>query len=540
MVTKNKANWLPHLENSVTNSASITGVSLYTIALEGWRRGLKLKFFSDSIDGDRKKIKYTLEDGIHKYTFDDSSGNLNSEEAVNICGDKGITNKYLQQNNVPIPLGKHFDESHTLEEMLNYAKKLNYPLVVKPVDGLGGTGVFVNIKEEKELINAIQHLQNKLKFKRIIIQEFIKGEEIRIYVLNHKVIAAANRIPAYVVGDGVRTVASLIHEKNKNRKRNPNLRHRLINMDTDLNHHIENLGYTLDTVLEKNERLNLRQISNVSLGGDPVDYTDFLTEEQKKIAEEATKAVPGLKQCGVDMMINKKTGRSVILELNASPGIGTHLFPVYGTARDIPKYVIDFYFPNSEPYDKEGQLFYFDLSIILDPLLTGFLREVEVPDYPKDYTNTRMFNITIVKEEKKVIEELFHKVRRIGCNGYIKKLGAQSSDTLEFKIVINHKFREKLQLIREKLSGYLEVNKILNMDEQPYANPLKIGFHYYKENETKESMTELELSHLQLYREYRISERELHRVKKGIKHMKESTSWKVTKPLRLIKDIINK
>src|SRR5699024_11196889 len=146
-------------------------------------------------------------------------------------------------------LGKEFNENHSIEEMIQFARTLTYPLVVKPVDGFGGTGVIVNIKDEKELKDSIIHVKNKLNFNRIIIQEFIQGEEIRIYVLNNKVLAAANRVPAHIVGDGKRTILSLIHEKNNDRMKNPNLKHRLIRLDAALNEYLEALGYSLDTVL---------------------------------------------------------------------------------------------------------------------------------------------------------------------------------------------------------------------------------------------------------------------------------------------------
>src|SRR5699024_9709724 len=107
-------------------------------------------------------------------------------------------------------------------------------------------------------------------------------------------------------------------------------------------------GYSLYSVLNQNEQLYLNDLSNVSLGGEPVDYTEYLTQSQRDIAINATKAIPGLAQCGVDMMIRDDTEEGLIIELNSSPGIGSHLFPVKGKARDIPKFIIDHYFPGTK------------------------------------------------------------------------------------------------------------------------------------------------------------------------------------------------
>src|SRR5699024_4317415 len=231
---------------------------------------------------------YALSDEKVIHHFDDSSGNLNTEEAISICGDKGITNKYLEKVNVPVPRGKEFTMQSSIKEMLSYAGTLNYPLVVKPVDGLGGAGVKVNLRNEKEVMKSIKYLREKLSFNKIIIQEHIKGKEVRIYVLDGKIVGAVHRIPANITGDGKKTILNLILEKNEYRKAFPQMKYRPIRIDSELLEVIEQSGYNLYSVLEKGELLYLREISNVSIGGEPIDYTDKLTNEQKEIAIKAT------------------------------------------------------------------------------------------------------------------------------------------------------------------------------------------------------------------------------------------------------------
>lgn len=536
MKKKTKREWLPHLKDSITKSASITGVSLYTIALEGWRRGLKLVFYTEQTLGQRKRIKYSLEDGQNKYYFNDSSGNLNTDEAIKICGDKSLTQKYLEKNHVPTPLGKEFSSKDQIETMLQYSRNLNYPLVVKPVDGFGGAGVIVNIRSEKELRESIYYLRNKLNFKRILIQEYVKGDEVRIYVLHNKVIAAANRIPAHIVGDGKQTIASLIQEKNDERKQNPNLRHRLIRLDSQINQYLESNGLSLETVLEKNELLTLSEISNISLGGEPVDVTELLTDEQKAIAEKATRSIPGLEQCGVDMIIDTEHQKSVIIELNASPGIGTHLFPVQGKSRDIPKHVIDFYFPNSEPYDKSKQLFYFDLEKIIDPLLTGVLTKVELPTYPKASYFTKKYNILVNSniDVDKLSLFLYEEARRLQFNGFIKKEVKDNSFYLEF--VVNHSNEKNIDKIGQILKQFYQKGSIKNIEQEVYKKPLKIGFDYIGDD--KNSVMELEIQHRQVYREYRTIKTEVNRIKKSLTSLNNSNFWKLVKPIRIIENLL--
>lgn len=520
-----KDQWLSHLKDSVTSHASITGISLYTIALEGWRRGLTLKFYSDTNIGERKRVKYILESNYKAFYFDDSSGNLNSDQAVTICDDKELTNKYLQKANVPIPKGKEFKENQSIEEIISYASTLRYPLVVKPVDGLGGTGVIVNIQNEKELQFAIQHVREKLSFKRILIQEHITGKEVRIYVLDGKILGAANRVPAHVMGDGKKTIIELIHEKNKARKTNPNLKHRLIRIDSSLIRLIEHSGYTLDDILKKNELLYLREISNVSIGGEPVDYTDQLTQEQKRIAVDAVKAIPGLTQCGVDMMIDENNN-GIILEMNASPGIGSHLFPVKGQARDIPKKIIDFYFPNTKNLYKERSMTYYNLEKLLDSLLNGTVKKVELPRYPEKGSYSKKYIIKLNKSISNFNDDLKYFIEEKGYNGFIKKMNDQL-----IHIVINTNDQSKLFQFDTFLLELEEKGTLQKIESNNYKKAVNLGFEFL-EKEHK-SLAELELKHRQLYREVRHEEREVRRLERRLSLMKNSRFWRLTKPLRI-------
>src|SRR5690625_5549062 len=154
------------------------------------------------------------------------------------------------------------------------------------------------------------------------------GDEIRVYVLDGKVLAAANRLPANVLGDGKQTVAKLIKQKKKCRKSLPHLHHRPIKMDLQVRRLIEQENYTLESVLPKGKRIYLRKTSNVSTGGDPIDVTKQLTKEQTEIAVNASKEIPGLVHSGVDIIINTVTNKTVVLEVNIMPEIGYYIFTI--------------------------------------------------------------------------------------------------------------------------------------------------------------------------------------------------------------------
>src|SRR5690625_4899038 len=143
--------WLPHLEGAVPEAGQGKRISTYTIALEGWRRGLKLNFYSVFEDENKLKIRYSLGLGEKIHHFSLSMGDKVTEEAFEICEDKDLTKQYLMNFNVPVPEGEMFDQFAKDSDIIEYALSLSFPLVVKPTDGNAGKGVYANITDEENL-----------------------------------------------------------------------------------------------------------------------------------------------------------------------------------------------------------------------------------------------------------------------------------------------------------------------------------------------------------------------------------------------------
>lgn len=376
-------NWLPHLEDSIPIDVQGQKVSSYAIALEGWRRGLTLKY----IDHRRNihKIRYSLSSSDKEIVFAGSRGNLVTSDAVKICIDKSLTKKYLEKAGVPTPEGKKFTKENADKELIAYSKKLGYPVVLKPVSGSGGDGVIANIKSQKEFVNALKFVKYELKYSDLIVEKYFEGVDYRVYVIGDKVVAAFDRIPANVIGDGTSTIKQLVKIKIDERQKNPALYNRPIIIDQEVHDVLSSKNYDLNTIPKKGERVFLKTKNNVSSGGDSRDVTDKLTDEIKKVAVKATKAVPGLLQAGLDIIVNEDTGSCVVLEINSRPSIRNHIYPMIGEARDVPKAIIDYYFPetkdkNITPNDIR---FYYNLKDIYKIIEKGFVSEVTIPSIPR-------------------------------------------------------------------------------------------------------------------------------------------------------------
>jgi cyanophycin synthetase len=229
---------------------------------------------------------------------------------------------------------------------------VGYPLVIKPVDGNHGRGITVNIQNYEEALEGFENAKESSRSGAIIVEKFVEGEDYRLLVVNNKLVAAAKRTPAHVIGNGKSTVQELIDEVNKDPRRGYG--HEKVLTQITVNELtktiIKDAGYTLDSVITDGERLILKDTANLSTGGTAEDVTDIMHPANVSMAERISKIID-LDICGIDVMTTdisqplSETGGAV-LEVNAGPGFRMHLAPTSGLPRNVAAPVIDKLFPN--------------------------------------------------------------------------------------------------------------------------------------------------------------------------------------------------
>ncbi|WP_029267426.1 acylphosphatase, partial [Virgibacillus alimentarius] len=463
-----KKEWLSHIESSIPEEARGYTVSMYSIALEGWRRGLKLKFINENRR--KSELLYSLSSKEKEHKFVVSRGDLTSGKALKICRDKHLTKKYLKEADVSTPKGELFPKNISNKKIIKYANQLGFPLVLKPSNGTGGAGVIANIKNEKEFSGALNYVRYELNYPDVIVETYFSGVDHRVYVVGDKVVGAFIRIPANVIGDGKNTVNQLLKLKMKERDKNPALFKRPIKIDKEMHNMLRSQGYALDSIPKKGERIYLKSKNNVSSGGDPIDVTDHLSKEIKDIAVKAKQAIPGLAHCGLDIIVNKEENTGVVLEINTQASIRSHLFPMEGKARDIPKEIIDYYFPETAIKNKRP-LYFFDFKNIYDSFRRGLAKEYVVPEMPStDVTSTR-FEVSGELRGVNYEKWIFKQARNLKLNGYIKHLtNNKTSVVISGSKKSVEKFRE---IINNKASKRAKVTSVV---EKNRTTPVKIGF----------------------------------------------------------------
>ena len=110
---------------------------------------------------------------------------LNCEsEAIGKVADKTVLYECLQKNGFPTPKTLVLNSSESLAQVKQAIKReLNYPVVFKPVDGVGCGGLSI-IKEEAQIPKAIAKIKAESKSTRFIAQEFIMGESASVSLLS--------------------------------------------------------------------------------------------------------------------------------------------------------------------------------------------------------------------------------------------------------------------------------------------------------------------------------------------------------------------
>ena len=288
--------------------------------------------------------------GVNQMRFQATITCKTSNIAVDIACNKEQTKKMLDDASVPVAKGDICYDEEDLQETID---DIGYPIVIKPLDGNHGKGASINVTNWEDAVKGLKHAKEYSR--RVIVEKFITGFDFRVLVINNEVIAAAQRVPAHVVGNGKNTIQELIDVTNEDPRRGYGHENVLteITIDRSTKRLIDNAGYTLESVLPEGETLYLKSTANLSTGGTSVDVTDLMHPENVFIAERISRVI-GLDICGIDIMApnltqSLKENGGVILEVNAAPGFRMHLAPSEGLPRNVAAPVIDMLYPPGKP-----------------------------------------------------------------------------------------------------------------------------------------------------------------------------------------------
>ncbi|MEZ4665346.1 MAG: cyanophycin synthetase [Thermomicrobiales bacterium] len=332
------------LEQTVIRTAErlAYGPSTGSIVAEAERRNIPV------IRLDPRRSLVQLGHGVHQRRIWATVTSETSNIAVDTASNKELTNRLLHEVGIPVPRGVTV---RNVDDAVREARRIRYPVVIKPLDGNHGRGVCINLKDEDEVREFFPTAMSESRAGIVVVESFIEGLDYRILVVNNNVVAVAERVPAHVVGDGEHTVEQLIEITNSDPRRGVGHEKILtrISVDGQTMETLERNGFTLDQGPDKGVVVPLKRTGNMSTGGTSIDRTDDIHPDNEEIARQAAMVV-GLDIAGIDFIvpdISKSIRQSggAIVEVNAGPGFRMHTNPTEGHPRHVGRAVVDMLFP---------------------------------------------------------------------------------------------------------------------------------------------------------------------------------------------------
>nr|WP_296076518.1 cyanophycin synthetase [uncultured Actinoplanes sp.] len=319
-----------------------TGPSTRAIIAAARRRGIPVERLSDLSLlrlgwGSRRRLAWAA-------MTDRTSG-----VGIDVSCDKEVTRRLLADAGVPIAEG---GVARTAAEAVALLSSLGGPVVVKPRLGRHGAHVTLDLRTPPAVQEAFETAGAD-----VIVERQLDGRDYRVLVIGGEVVAAAERIPAHVTGDGHRTVFELIDRANADPRRGTGHCRVLtrIPVDDDTVQRLSRQGHTLSSVPAAGAEVWLARAANLSRGGTAHDVTDHVHPDVERLCLRVA-ALIGLDIAGIDLRLPdiaepvppptvEGEVAGGVIEVNAAPGLRMHLAPMRGRSRDVGDAIVRAMFP---------------------------------------------------------------------------------------------------------------------------------------------------------------------------------------------------
>lgn len=278
---------------------------------EARRRGIRVDVL-DEVDN-----YFRLSQGARSIICRESLSELTSSIAMSRCADKQTTHRILAAAGISVPAQTL---AGTPAENHRFLKE-HAPLVVKPAVGEQGMGIIMDVRTRNELSSAIAYAS---RFgEKVLLEQMVSGEDLRVIVIGFKVVAAAVRRPPAVIGNGKHSILELVKKQSRRREKATQGESR-IPLDDELKRTVENAGYALEDILPEGERLTVRKAANLHAGGTIHDVTDQLHPALAAASRKAAKVLD-IPVVGLDLMVESPLKPVYyMIEANERPGLANH------------------------------------------------------------------------------------------------------------------------------------------------------------------------------------------------------------------------
>lgn len=303
----------PINERLFTGPAKDEGLNPYALIIvnEARRRGIHVEV----VDAEGGFFRLTY--GGRSILCRESLSELTSGVAMSICDDKAVTRRVVERAGVRVPEQIEADGKEELEAFL----KKHGSVVVKPARGEQGRGVAVDLTSMEEVERAIAAA--KTASDRVVVEECIEGEDLRLIVIDYRLVAAAIRRPARIVGDGQSSVSRLISRQSRRRAAATGGESR-IPTDAETERCVAEAGFAMDAVPPDGKKITVRKAANLHTGGTIHDATEHVHPRLVDAAIRAARAI-NIPVVGIDFVVRSPLEPDyAFIEANERPGLANH------------------------------------------------------------------------------------------------------------------------------------------------------------------------------------------------------------------------
>lgn len=284
------------------------------IADEALRRGI----WVEVLDAETGEMRLTH--GGRSVITRESLSEYTSAVAMCRCDDKRLTRRLVSEAGIIVPRARlaTFDESD-----FAFLKEVG-EVVVKPTRGEQGKGITVGVVPDNgpdDLSAALARARKQ--YPDVLIEQRVTGDDLRLVVIDGRVVAAALRLPPEIIGTGEHSVRDLIAAESRRRSAATGGESR-IPLDDLTESTVAEAGWGLDDVLPQGARLRVRRTANLHQGGTIHDVTAQVNAELCRVAVTAAEAI-GIPVTGIDLLVPDVTGTDyAFIEANERPGLANH------------------------------------------------------------------------------------------------------------------------------------------------------------------------------------------------------------------------
>jgi len=333
----------------------------------------------ETINASKKLISILTKDGKLIDAFHYPLYPNGTEFALNLTRDKFRAENHLHKCGLNTTKSRVYSYDEVEKAKSEYfIDDINERVVIKPLKSSLGRGVFVNVSKErfnenwklsKEdlTVTELRH-GNDLRF---IVQNFLKGFEVRATILQGTLVALIARIPPYVEGNGRNTIQELIAIKNRTRKSCGYLKKYPINITSKIKEFLKSNNLSLDYIPKKNERVLLSSVSNIAGGGELINITDKVSDNIKEFALDVLASIPGLYSGGLDLVLRSfDDPEPHVIEINTFPVISLTKYPTYGKPSNPAKVLVESVIAQHQINNNEDNQYYIENA---DEYLKNFI-----------------------------------------------------------------------------------------------------------------------------------------------------------------------